>query len=350
MNESKTHDETYNFAGIQTVTEATELPSSNQIVRHDSNHTNDKKMPRMSVIGKVGAVLANLYKKDNYHDVDINQRIFMQDAFRMQSGNLGKQLFGSKVATIHSLASKGISQEILSEISERIYHKIAGVASTWATYELARDVRFTQLGVLTNDEKHVFADEIVARSRVWAIAGSVSGVLGLKGVVLDTAWLLMLSLKSVFQLALIYDKPLTGEDGIRIAYGILAGANLEKLQEKQLIMTSLALGSIVLKNASIDENGLSTELKKASAKYQSGAYDMYAKQFDELGRHIDLEKLNPRWLQRILPVATTLVAVHYNSVLIDEVLGTAMATFRAADESKVPTNTLQQYEKNPFNP
>lgn len=104
---------------------------------------------------------------------------------------------------------------------------------------------------------------------------------------LDTAWLLLVSLKSVYQLAMIYDKPLTGKEGTKIAYGILSACDLDKLQQKQVIMTALALGNSVLVNA--QSTGLSDELKKLGEKYQNRSY---AKGFDELSKYVNLDNLN----------------------------------------------------------
>ena len=43
--------------------------------------------------------------------------------------------------------------------------------------------------------------------------GGVTGLAGLPGMLADTIWLLLVSLRTVYQLATVYDKPLTGKQG-----------------------------------------------------------------------------------------------------------------------------------------
>lgn len=270
-----------------------------------------------------GAFLAQRYaKNDAYEGIDLSQEEVDTEAFRRQSGQIGQQLFGAKGVNAHKLAQKFVSEDKLEGFAQGFYVKLADWANTWAQQGLAKDERFENLPTLSEDEREAFAQDIKNQNRSLATLGGICGFMGLKGVVIDTAWLLMVSLRSVYQLSLIYDKPLTGEQGAKLAYGILSSCNLDKLQEKQVIMTALALGDTVLKNA--QTTSLGDELKKVGEKYQNRSY---ARQLDELTNHINLDKFNPKWLHYVLPIGSTAVSVHYNNELIEEVLGVAQATF-----------------------
>lgn len=264
---------------------------------------------------------ANFYQKPKtYQGVNLTDD-FELDAFRRQSHRLSKDLFGTKGASAYQLISKITPDDKLSAIGEAVYGKVADWASLWATSELKKDERFARLTTLSDDERSNWADEIKKHSHLWASVGGVMGFLGLKGVVLDTAWLLLVSLKSVYQLSLIYNRPLSGKDSTRLAYGILSKCDLDKLQEKQVIMTALALGDNVLKNA--QSTSLLDEFKTLAAQHN---YKDIA-QLDIIANHINLDKFNPRWLHHLLPIASAALATHYNNELIEEVLGVAQATF-----------------------
>lgn len=294
---------------------------------------NAKKRPRTFgglskyVLGDVGQRLALMYRNNHkaYRAVDLHKSTFGLDMFRKQSGYLGKQVFGTKGMAVGLLAQKLIAKETLHEYSEQIYQKIASWAEYWAKTTLAKELRFANLSTLTPVERQKFIQDINNKNRLLASLGGVCGFVGLKGVVLDTAWLLLVSLKAVYELSLIYDQALLKQDGAVIAYGILSECELDELQYKQVLMTALALGEGVLSNA--QTANLSDELKKFAKTYN---YD--GKYIDELTKFVNLEKVNSKWLRYLLPVGSAMVAVHYNNKLIEEIIGVAMATFEQNDD------------------
>lgn len=282
-----------------------------------------------SKLGQLGAFLGSFYASDakkSYDGVDLNATEFAQDAFHKQGSHISQQLLGSgsKIASVQRLATKVVPQSKFDALSEKLFAKVADWANGWAVKDLQKDDRFVKLSNLTDHERDDFAKDVANQNRALAVVGSVAGLAGLKGVIADSAWLLMVSLKSVYQIAAIYDKPLTGKDGIKLAYGVLSGANLDKLQEKQVLLTALALGNTVLANAK--ETSIADELSKIGGQYRTT--EAYTKQFNELASYVDLDKFNLDWLNRILPIGSVAVGVHYNRELIDEVLGTTLATFR----------------------
>lgn len=271
----------------------------------------------------LGAYVAKMYQdRDDYTAVDLQKDDFGADAFKRQGSQFGQELLGAKAVAATNLANKFISDEKMSAVSEAVYGKLAEWASGWAVSDLSKDERFDRVHTLSDDERNAFAEDISNQSRALATLGGVTGLMGLKGVVADSAWLLMVSLKSVYQLSMIYDKPLTGKEGAKLAYGILSECDLDKLQEKQVIMTALALGNSVIKNA--QGTSLVDELKKIGEKYQNSSY---SDQFDTISNYVNLDKFNMAWVGYVLPIGSSVVSAHYNNELIDEVLGVAKATF-----------------------
>lgn len=277
-----------------------------------------------ATLGKLGAYLSGMYganqsRDKRYQAVDIEKDDFEQDAFHAQSSYFAGQMFGAKAMAAQNLVGKVVPQSKF----DAIYNKVAEWSSSWAINDLKKDLRYDLLQTMNGAERDAFAKDIANQNRALATLGGVAGLAGLKGVVADMAWLLMVSLRTVYQVAAIYDKPLTGKEGVKKAYGVLSGANLEKLQEKQVILTALALGSTMLANA--QSTGVKAQLDSLSARYRES--QPYAKQFVDLDKYIDLDKLNPKWLHKLLPISAVAVGAHYNNELIDEVIGTAMATF-----------------------
>lgn len=279
-------------------------------------------------LGKVGAYLSGMYgisqnKNKHYQGVDLHRESFDKDAFHAQSSFFAGQIFGAKAVAAKNVAAKVVPQSKFEAIGESLYNKVAEWSNVWAIKDLKNDPRFDLINTMNTQERHAFAEDVANQNRALATLGGVAGLAGLKGVLADAAWLLMVSLRTVYQVAAIYDQPLTGKEGTKKAYGVLSGANLEKLQEKQVILTALALGSSMLANA--QQTGIKAQLDSLSARYRES--QPYAKQFLDLDKFVNLDNLNPNWLHKILPISAVAVGAHYNNELIDEVIGTAMATF-----------------------
>lgn len=249
---------------------------------------------------------------------------FKMDAFRQQNDEIFGRLLGAKGVRLQRMVGHFIPEEKITQLQEMLYERLARWAEAWAKFELAQDERFTRLKKLSDEEKSALIEAICDQNRALAALGGVSGFLGLKGVVVDTAWLLLVSLKSIYQLALVYQVPLTDKAGIRLAYGILGGAKLDKLQEKQVLMTALALGDQVLKNA--HQTSIVEALKNLGDAYQNTSYE---KSLDELTKYVNLDRFNPKWLHWLLPVGSSAVSSYYNVGLIETVFAVAQATFLA---------------------
>lgn len=159
---------------------------------------------------------------------------------------------------------------------------------------------------------------------------------GLPGLLADTLWLLLVSLRTVYQLGAVYNKPLTGKQGVKMAYELLANADLSKMQEKQALLAGLGIGKGLLDNA--QSSGLHNELKNLGL--QNKSVNFYAEQVDSIASQvgIDLDQINLSWIRRFLPVTAVIIGMRYNSQLIDEVIGVAQATF--APEAKLANRAI----------
>lgn len=316
-------------------------PNANKITdEHEQAHeqkTNDKSVEKShalkglsGLLATAGAYLGRGHQDKSYQSVDLDVEATTKHPFYIQGSTLGgsfvKSILGKKVTAVHGLAGRFISDDKLNAVSESIYHKIAELACAWAVKSVPTDPK-----MLTPAQKDELAQSLADQNRALATAGGVTGFFGLKGVVMDTAWLLLVALRTVYQLSVVYDAPLTGKDGIKMAYGVLSGANLDKLQEKQVILTALALAGGVLAHA--DEGSLKEELVKLSSSNTT------IKDFDELLKFthldkladkygIDIDNINTSWLRHLASISAVGVGAYYNRELIDEVIGTAMTTFK----------------------
>lgn len=283
------------------------------------------------LLTKAGAYLGRNYQDKNYQGVDLHDSTTTKHPFYIQSSALGgsfvKSIFGKKVTVAHHLADKFISDDKLNVISQSVYEKIAELARAWALRTLPVDPK-----TLSSTQKDELAQSLANQNRALATVGGVTGFFGLTGVVMDTAWLLLVALRTVYQLSAVYGVPLTKKEGIKMAYSVLSGADLDKMQEKQIILTALALAKKTLVYAG--ENGLKEELiKLSSSNINIDDFDGLLKftHLDKLVEKygIDINGLNTHWSHRLVAVSAVGVAAHYNHRLIDEIIGTAMATFKA---------------------
>ena len=282
------------------------------------------------LLTKAGAYLGRNYQDKNYQGVDLHDSTTTKRPFYIQNSTLGgsfvKSIFGKKVTVAHHLADKFISDDKLNAISQSVYEKIAELARAWALRTLPVDPK-----TLSSTQKDELAQSLANQNRALATAGGVTGFFGLTGVVMDTAWLLLVALRTVYQLSAVYGVPLTKKEGIKMAYSVLSGADLDKMQEKQIILTALALAKKTLVYAG--ENGLKEELiKLSSSNINIDDFDGLLKftHLDKLVEKygIDINGLNTHWSHRLVAVSAVGVAAHYNHRLIDEIIGTAMATFK----------------------
>ena len=289
---------------------------------------------------RVGSMIdsmnAKAGKPRQYKAVDLGDEDYQQDLFREQTLKATQQLLGPRFATYGKYAKKVVPNSFFQSTVDSAFAQVAKLASNWSQLDLPNEHRFANIATLDDEERYALATDIANQNRALAAMGGLTGLAGLPGLLADTLWLLLVSLRTVYQIAAIYNKPLTGKQGVKMAYELLSNADLSKMQEKQALLAGMGIGKGLLDNA--QSRGLHSELKNLGLKNQNVNY--YAEQIDSIASQvgIDLDKINLLWVRRFIPVTAVAIGVHYNSQLIDEVIGVAQATF--APEAKLANRAI----------
>ena len=289
---------------------------------------------------RVGALIdsanAKTSKPRQYKAVNLGDEDYQQDLFREQTLKATQQLIGTRFATYGKYAKKMVPNSLFQSTVDGAFSQVAKLASAWSQLDLPNEHRFADLSSLDDEQRYALATDIANQNRALATLGGITGLIGLPGLLADTLWLLLVSLRTVYQLAAVYDKPLTGKQGVKMAYELLSSADLSKMQEKQALLAGIGVGKGLLDNA--QSRGLHSELKNLGLKNKS--VNFYAEQVDNIASQvgIDLDQINLSWIRRFLPATAVIVGMRYNSSLIDEVIGVAQATF--GPEPKLATKAI----------
>ena len=271
-----------------------------------------------------------------YKAVNLGDDDYQEDLFREQTLKATQQLLGTRFATYGKYAKKVVPNSLFQSTLDGAFSQVAKLAANWSQLDLPNEHRFANIATLDHEQRHALATDIANQNRALATLGGLTGLAGLPGLLADTLWLLLVSLRTVYQLAAVYDKPLTGKQGIKMAYELLANADLSKMQEKQALLAGIGVGKGLLDNA--QSGGLHNELKNLGFKNKN--VNFYAEQVDNIASQIgiDLDQINLSWIRRFLPATAVIVGMRYNSNLIDEIIGVAQATF--APEPKLANRAI----------
>ncbi len=271
-----------------------------------------------------------------YKAVNLGDDDYQEDLFREQTLKATQQLLGTRFATYGKYAKKVVPNSLFQSTLDGAFSQVAKLAANWSQLDLPNEHRFANIKSLDNEQRYALATDIANQNRALATLGGLTGLAGLPGLLADTLWLLLVSLRTVYQLAAVYDKPLTGKQGIKMAYELLANADLSKMQEKQALLAGIGVGKGLLDNA--QSSGLHNELKNLGLKNKN--VNFYAEQVDNIASQIgiDLDQINLSWIRRFLPASAVIVGMRYNSNLIDEIIGVAQATF--APEPKLANRAI----------
>ncbi|MGP5437783.1 EcsC family protein [Psychrobacter alimentarius] len=294
---------------------------------------------------RVGAMIdtmnAKTSKPRQYKAVDLGDEDYQQDLFREQTLKATQQLLGTRFATYGKYAKKVVPSSFFQSTVDGAFAQVAKLAAHWSQIDLPNQHRFANIANLDDEERYALATDIANQNRALAAIGGLTGLAGLPGLLADTLWLLLVSLRTVYQLAAVYNKPLTGKQGVKMAYELLANADLSKMQEKQALLAGIGIGKGLLDNA--QSSGLHNELKNLGMKNNN--VNFYAQQIDSIASQvgIDLDQINLSWIRRFLPATAVIIGMRYNSQLIDEVIGVAQATF--APDAKLANRAITDDSK-----
>lgn len=225
-----------------------------------------------------------------------------------------------------------IPDDLIDKGVDSIFEQLAGMAESWSKFEISHDRQIEDYANLTESERNALAKNIANQNRALATLGGVTGLAGLPGMLADAFWLLLVSLRTVYQLAAVYGQPLSGKQGIKAAYAVIASSDLSQMAPKQAILAGLGVAHAVIDN--VQENGFEQEInqKIASTGIQNQKISQYASQVDKLVEQFDvnLENINLTWIKRLLAWSSVATGMHYNSLLIEQIIGTTQATFAPA--------------------
>lgn len=295
---------------------------------------------------RMGALIdgmnAKTSKPRQYKAVNLGDEDYQQDLFREQTLKATQQLLGPRFATYGKYAKKVVPNSFFQSTVDGAFAQVAKLASNWSQIDLPNEHRFASVASLDDEERYALATDIANQNRALATMGGLTGLAGLPGMLADTLWLLLVSLRTIYQLGAVYNKPLTGKQGIKMAYELLSNADLSKMQEKQALLAGIGIGKGLLDNA--QSNGLHSELKNLGLKNKN--VNFYAEQIDSIASQvgIDLDQINLSWVRRFLPATAVIIGMRYNSQLIDEVIGVAQATF--APEAKLANRAITDDSSN----
>lgn len=284
----------------------------------------------------IDSMNAKTGKPRQYKAVNLGDEDYQQDLFREQTLKTTQQLLGPRFATYGKYAKKVVPNSFFQSTVDGAFAQVANLASNWSQIDLPDEHRFANIASLDDEERYALATDIANQNRALAAIGGLTGLAGLPGLLADTLWLLLVSLRTVYQLGAVYNKPLTGKQGVKMAYELLANADLSKMQEKQALLAGIGIGKSLLDNA--QSSGLHNELKNLGLKNKN--VNFYAEQVDSIASQvgIDLDQINLSWIRRFLPATAVIIGMRYNSQLIDEVIGVAQATF--APEAKLANRAI----------
>lgn len=325
------------------------------ILLHNKHHIKDIKMGKRSTLSKgistvgsftrsnlerMGAMIdsanAKTGKPRQFKTVNLGDEDYQQDLFREQTLKATQQLLGTRFAAYGKYAKKVVPNSFFESTVDGAFAQIAKLADNWSQIDLPNQHRFANIVSLDDEQRYALATDIANQNRALATLGGVTGLAGLPGLLADTLWLLLVSLRTVYQLGAVYNKPLTGKQGVKMAYELLANADLSKMQEKQALLAGIGIGKGLLDSA--QSSGLHNELKNLGL--QNKKVNFYAEQVDSIASQVgvDLDQINLTWIRRFLPATAVIVGMRYNSQLIDEVIGVAQATF--APEAKLANRAI----------
>ena len=293
-----------------------------------------------SNLERMGAMIdsanAKTGKPRQFKTVNLGDEDYQQDLFREQTLKATQQLLGTRFAAYGKYAKKVVPNSFFESTVDGAFAQIAKLADNWSQIDLPNQHRFANIVSLDDEQRYALATDIANQNRALATLGGVTGLAGLPGLLADTLWLLLVSLRTVYQLGAVYNKPLTGKQGVKMAYELLANADLSKMQEKQALLAGIGIGKGLLDSA--QSSGLHNELKNLGL--QNKKVNFYAEQVDSIASQVgvDLDQINLTWIRRFLPATAVIVGMRYNSQLIDEVIGVAQATF--APEAKLANRAI----------
>lgn len=249
-----------------------------------------------------------------------------RDIFKKQLPTLTKQLVGNRLNALGQYVAPLIPIQAVETVTEQLFERAANFAnSISATQRIAKragvdDIFELRTGDVARCDELVLG--VVEENRMIAIAeGGLTGASGMIGAVVDLPLALILSLRTVYQVAHCYGFDLQGEEGRALAFEALTHSDLEILADKQGVLLALAGMRTVLESG--DLRGVERLIGGGNEVAAIGGA------LNEFAQKLNLRK-PALWLSRTMPVMTGAAGATYNVRLVSSVAASAQKTFRQA--------------------
>lgn len=240
------------------------------------------------------------------------------NAFQEQIPKLTKKLFGSRLQKPMSFIGRFVPAAMVQNATDAAFLRVAQLAEQWSKLDLPEGF----VGHADNyddTEKAAFAAAVANQNRAYAAAGSgVTGITGLLGTVVDLLWLLLLSLRMIYQTAAVYGETLTGAAGAKRAFDILGSADLSMLTEKQAVLISIGAAGEIAED--IDLQVLEGLVKSDSD------VAFFREAIAGIAEQLNIS-LNFSWLMKFLPVATGVTSAVYSVYIMNEIAAVVSAEY-----------------------
>lgn len=249
-----------------------------------------------------------------------------REVFKQHLPSLTKQLIGTRLNVIGHYVSPLIPIETIETMSEHFFERAATFANSISgTQRIAKragvdDIFELRTGDVARCDELVHG--VLEENRLIAMAeGGLTGASGVLGAVIDLPLALLLSLRTVYQVAHCYGFDLQGEEGRALAFEALTQSDLEILADKQGVLLALAGMRTILESG--DLRGVERLIGGGAEVAAVGGA------ISEFAQKLNLHK-PALWLSRTMPVMTGAAGATYNARLVASVAASAQKTFRQA--------------------
>ncbi len=279
-------------------------------------------------------------------------------AFRHQVPTISRQLLGSRYATFNRFTTRFVPESVLYGATDQVFSRLAQLAAFLSdkddVAEQAGLKDFSALGQKLGVQKagsdgaisegqssnaanplsNQISRAVTEQNRMMAIAeGMVTGATGLIGAVSDLPLILVLSLRTIYQIGHAYGFALDDDAGRALVMQALSEADLSPLAEKQAVLVGLATVRDFL------EQGDLAQLQQMAGSHNNT--DALRKIANELSSRISL-RLSPSILGKVMPVLAGAAGGMYNARVIKAVAASAQKVFAEARKTGSVTQQVSQ--------
>lgn len=285
------------------------------------------------LLNSSGAMLGKLANASNVSDsdpIDLTQKPNKDpmSAFRRQMPDLAKQILGVRFAKASQFVGKMLPNGAMETATDHLFDRLAQAAEflsqpseIWQEANVADQQALRDLSPEQIDE---LVTTVINRNlALAAVEGGVTGLAGVAGALVDFPLVLLVALRTIYQISQCYGVDLSGSQGRELVYRVMAASNLDLLTEKQALMLSIStVGQLV---ASSDVNALQKMVGSATSA------DYFRKLAGDLSQSFNIN-IQPSLLMRVLPVATSATSALYNARIISTVAKKAQQAFSDVDQ------------------